>query len=152
MSRPELVAVALVFSVCGRADCSPGTCQTLQPYFQCHFPGSGPAPGGSTVAVAKCLFQEVVVRISLERLSHRDNRSDAMVSQTDDVLSALESLKFEEAEDRFVLGALDFGLQSSIQRPFRRWIPTREHEMEQRCGTSDSYLELRHLVLSASFV
>ena len=133
MSRRELVAVVLVFGVCGRADCSPGTCQTLEPYFQCGFLGSGAAGGGSTIAVAKCQYQEIVVRTSLELPSHRDNnRSDAMVSGTGDLLRALEKLQVEEAEDRFVLGAILYGLKSSTQRPVRRWIPSREHEMEQR--------------------
>ena len=133
MSRPELVAVVLVFGVCGRADCSPGTCQTLEPYLQCGFLGSGAAGGGSTIAVAKCQFQEIVVRTSLELPSHRNNnRSGAMVSETEDLLRALKKLQVEEAEDRFVLGAIFYGLQSSTQRPVRRWIPSREHEMEQR--------------------
>ncbi|CAE7339257.1 unnamed protein product, partial [Symbiodinium sp. CCMP2456] len=131
MSRPELVAVAVVFGVCGRADCRPGTCQTLEAYFQCEFTGSGAAGGGSTIAVANCLFHQIVVRVSLELPSLWDNGSDAMVSATEDVVRALTGLNSEEPEDMFVLRALYFGLESST-RPLRRWIPSREQNMEQR--------------------
>lgn len=134
MSRPELVAIALVFGVCGRADCRQGTCQTLQPYFQCEFDSSGAAGGGNTIAIAKGPPQDIVVRISLEFPSHRDNGSDPTFFLAADVLTAVESLRPEKEEDVFVLQALQFGLQAAMlkQRPVRRWISRHAHTMEHR--------------------
>lgn len=159
MSRPELVAIALVFGVCGRADCRQGTCQTLQPYFQCEFDSSGAAGGGNTIAIAKGPPQDIVVRISLEFPSHRDNGSDPTFFLAADVLTAVESLRPEKEEDVFVLQSLHSldckqqclsNGQSDVGSPGMsiRWNIDGEKKQH---GTSGSHLELRRLVLSASF-
>ena len=133
MSIPELVAVALVFGVCGREECRPGTCQTLHSYFDCEFDSAGAAGGGSTIAVAKGRWQDLVVRISLELPWRTDNGSDPTFFFAADVLTEVAGIQPEKAEDFFVFQALRFGLQAAhSQRPVRRWISRQEHAMERR--------------------
>lgn len=134
MLRPELVAIALAFCVSGRPDCSPGTCQTLQPYFNCEFDKWGTAGGGNTIATAKCgdaAAGDIVVRTSFQLPSYVDNGSESLFFNRMEALTSLTSLRYSNAEEGFVLHALLFGLAGD-NRDLRRWIRKEEILLEHR--------------------
>lgn len=134
MLRPEPVAFAIAFWVCVNADCREGTCQTLEPYFDCEFDGHGAAGGGSTIAAAACSTQQIVVRISLELPSHPRNISEPLFFKREQVVESARRMRrgtFLLSEDEFVNKALHIGLRND-QRMYRRWIPLRELKLEQQ--------------------
>ena len=102
MLRPELVAIALAFRVSGYADCSPGTCQTLQPYFKCEFDRWGTAGGGNTIATAKCgdaAAGDIVVRTNFQLPSYVDNGSEPLFFNRMEALMNLQNLEYSNDED-----------------------------------------------------
>ena len=128
MLRPELVAIALAFCVSGRPDCSPGTCQTLQPYFKCEFDGRGAAGGGNTIATANCdPGTDIVVRTSFQLPSHVDNGSQPLFFNRMEAFTTLQDLRYDSDcdEERFVLLALAYGFAND-KRYLRRWIAKEE--------------------------
>lgn len=133
MPRPELVAIALPFCVSGRPDCSPGTCQTLQPYFNCEFDEWGTGGGGNTIATAKCRAGagDIVVRTSFQLPSYVDHGSQPLFFNRMEALTSLMNLTYSSAESFFVLQALFYGLAGD-NRDLRRWIPKEEILLEHR--------------------
>ena len=133
MPRPELVAIALAFCVSGRPDCSPGTCQTFQPYLNCEFDGWGTGGGGNTIATAKCdaAAGDIVVRTNFQLPSYLDNGSQPLFFQRMEAYTCLTSQRYSNPEEYFVFQAASCGLRGD-SRQFRRWITKKEILLEQR--------------------
>ena len=133
MLRPDLVAIAFAFCVSGRPDCSPGTCQTLQPYFNCEFNRWGTAGGGSTIATAKCedTAGDIVVRTNFQLPSYVHNGSEPLFFNRMEALTNLQTVKPSNEEEWFVVQALAYGLNGD-RRLVRRWIPRAEILREHR--------------------
>ena len=134
MLRPELVAIILGFCACARADCREGTCQTLDPYFDCEYDGSGTAGGGNTIAPAHCRDHatDIVVRMSFELPQSYANDSQQKFFLRENVLVDMAAANTDlKREERFLLQGLWYGLQND-HRPLRRWIPTEELRLEHR--------------------
>ena len=144
VSRPVLVAIAV--ALCG-ANCSDGTCQTLQSYFDCEFDGSGGGGGGNTIAAASCARNTpIVVRTSFQFVNSSMPAifKQGLIQHANDEASfffnrqeALRVLQigfhkghFKTDEALFVARALFFGLGNDA-RPSRRWIPKREVARER---------------------
>ena len=147
MLRPVLAAVAL--ALCG-ADCRDGTCQTLQSYFKCEFDGRGGGGSGNTVAAARCEGGlQIVVRASFQLASLNSSQPVVLNSgfprfsadeeifffERQEALQALQAAQhsghFNTHEAEFVAQAVWNGLINDA-RPYRRWIPRREIELENR--------------------
>ncbi|CAE7372805.1 unnamed protein product, partial [Symbiodinium sp. CCMP2456] len=135
MLRPELVAIILGFGACARPDCREGTCQTLDPYFNCEYDRSGTAGGGNTVAPAHCKYHgNIVVRASFELPQAYANDSQQKFFVREEVLAGLADVFRHvklNGEERFLLPALWYGLKHD-GRFLRRWIPTEELQLEHR--------------------
>ncbi|CAE7289979.1 unnamed protein product [Symbiodinium sp. CCMP2456] len=133
MPRPELVAITLAFCVSGRPDCSPGTCQTLQPYFDCAFDGWGTGGGGNTIATAKCgaIAGDIVVRTGFQLPSYVDHGGQPLFFDRAEAVTSLQNLTFSTAEESFVLHAVAYGLTGD-SRHIRRWIPKEELLLEHQ--------------------
>ncbi|CAJ1416711.1 unnamed protein product [Effrenium voratum] len=144
MLRPELVAIALAFCVSGRPDCSPGTCQTLQPYFKCEFDGRGTAGGGNTIATANCdPGTDIVVRTSFQLPSHVDNGSQPLFFNRMEAFTTLQDLRYVSDcdEERFVLLALAYGFAND-NRYLRRWI-AKEEILQEHTWRQHSFWKTR---------
>ncbi|CAJ1460395.1 unnamed protein product [Effrenium voratum] len=142
MLRPELVAIALAFCVSGRPDCSPGTCQTLRPYFKCEFDGRGTAGGGNTIATAKCNpATDIVVRTSFQLPSHVDNGSQPLFFNRMEAFTILKNLPFYSGEERFVFQALAYGFAND-HRYLRRWI-AKEEILQEHTWREHSFWKTR---------
>ena len=133
MPRPELVAIALAFCVSGRPDCSPGSCQTLQPYFDCEFDGWGTGGGGNTIATANCdaAARDIVVRTSFQLPSYVDNGNQPLFFKRIEAFARLTNQTYSTPEENFVFQAVGYGLDGD-SRYFRRWIPKKELLLEHR--------------------
>ena len=116
------------------------TCQTLQSYFKCEFDGHGGGGGGNTVAAASCEGGlQIVVRASFQlaslNSSQRAADEEIFFFERQEALQALKAAhfygQFNTHEAEFVAQAVWHGL-SNDARPYRRWIPRREIELEQR--------------------
>ena len=107
MLRPILVASAL--AQCW-ADCSPGTCQSLEPYFYCGFGGRSNAGGGNTISYADCKGVQIVVRTSLALTSRLVQPKDEniFVFKVEDVMKRLQVFQnnITNIEERFVANAI----------------------------------------------
>ena len=140
MLRPILVASAL--AQCW-ADCSPGTCQSLEPYFSCDFGGRSNAGGGNTISYADCKGVQIVVRTSLALPSRivQPKDENIFVFKVPDVMKRLNVFQnnITNIEERFVAKALLIAFQSRLiafqsPRQFRRLIPKSEVVLEQMWG------------------
>ena len=124
-SRIALVSLLLVVPSAGQ--CDEGTCQSLQPYFNCQMDfGSGAAGAGNTITFANCPgIGRVAVRVRLVG----DARSEKYVNAFEVLRPHLdrnvlqlpeEHLTRLPAEDRFVEVAFLSGLFSALSsRPIR---------------------------------
>ena len=118
-----------------------GTCQTLQSYFKCEFDGHGGGGGGNIVAAASCEGGlQIVVRASFQLASLNSSQRAAdegnlLLLNRQEALRALKAAQgyghFNTHEAEFVAQAVWHGL-SNDARPYRRWIPRREIELEHR--------------------
>ena len=133
MPRPELVAITLAFCVSGRPDCSPGTCQTLQPYFDCEFDKWGTGGGGNTIATATCgaVAGNIVVRAGFQLPSYVDNGSQPLFFNRSQAVTSLLKLTRSTPEEHFVVQAVFYGLHGD-SRDIRRWIPKKELLLEHQ--------------------
>ena len=133
MLRPILVAAAL--AQCW-ADCSPGTCQSLEPYFYCDLDGRSNAGGGSTISYADCKGIQIVVRTSLALPLRivQPKDENIFVFKVANIMKRLNVFQnnITNVEERFVVKALLIAFQSD--RQYRRLIPKSEVMLEQMWG------------------
>ena len=124
--RIALVSLLLVVPAAGQ--CDEGTCQSLQPYFNCQVSfGEGAAGAGNMIAFAVCRdIGDVVVRVGFVGDSHSEHYVDALqvlrpyLRENGIFYLPEDHLDHLPAEERFVETVFLSGLLSALRsRPIR---------------------------------
>jgi len=136
-NRIALVSLLLVVLAAGQ--CDEGTCQSLQPYFNCQVNfDEGAAGAGNTIALGACAaIGDVVVRVGFVRDSHFEryyvNAWHVLMPHVgeDRTFYLPHHLDHLPAEERFVETVFLAGLWSALRsRPLRPIHPKREVHSE----------------------